>query len=62
MKLVEEINSLIKIRSFMIETINNGYASKNDVRYAQKALPKIESKIFTLLSEDSFKKYINLEE
>ena len=62
MKLVEEINDLIKIRSFMIETINNSYASKNDVRYVQKALPKVESKIFTLLSEDSFKKYINLED
>lgn len=62
MKLVEEINDLIKVRSFMLETINNGYASKNDVRYAQKTLPKIESKIFSLLSDDSFKKYINLEE
>jgi len=44
-KFISEINDLIKIRSFMLETINNGYAKKADVRYAQKEWPKIEKKI-----------------
>lgn len=56
---LDEINSLIAIRSYASLAVNTGSNSKETVRYMNNILMLIDRKINDLLSSDEFKEYIS---
>lgn len=59
--MINEINSLISIRNYLFNSINNYNLEKSIIKYMQQMLVLTDKKIITLLSSDKFKDYINFE-
>lgn len=62
MKTINEINSLISIRNYMINVINNSSFDRSIVNDLNGMLILTDKKIVELLRSDDFKDYINFKD
>jgi len=56
---LEELNSLINIKQYLINATNNPLLDRKTVHYMNNLQIMIDKKIIGLLMSDSFKDYIN---
>lgn len=54
-----ELNLVLPIREYLINTINNSNIDRATVNYMNGALILLDKKILKLIQSDSFKQYIN---
>lgn len=54
-----EINSLINIRQYALNSLNNSAIDRPTVNYLNGILHLLDKKIIGILSTDEFKEYIN---
>ena len=57
--ILSELNSVLPIREYMINTINNSSIDRAAVNYLSGSLILLDRKILGLLQSDAFKQYIN---
>lgn len=56
---LKELNDLIVIRQYVVNSTGNPTIDKATVRYMDGLLLMIDKKIITILSSDQFKEYIS---
>lgn len=55
---LQELTDLIAIRSYVVDSSNNGSLNRKTVNYMNGILLLIDKKIISLLQSDDFKEYI----
>lgn len=59
---LKELTDLIAIRSYVVDTSNNGSLNRTTVTYMNHILILIDKKIISLLNGEEFKDYINFKD
>lgn len=59
---LKELTDLITIRSYVVDTSNNGSINRATVTYMNNLLLLLDKKIISLLSTDDFKEYVDFKD
>lgn len=59
---LKELTDLITIRSYVVDTSNNGSINRATVTYMNNLLLLLDKKIIALLGTDEFKEYVDFKD